>query len=112
MPGGLVDQQGRVPSGGDLGRDRRQMPAHRLGVAPWQDQAGALAALGTDGAEDVGGRGALILRCRRPAAAPGPAPGDLVLLADPGSSANQTSMASTATPSRRAIASRRDGRLF
>jgi hypothetical protein len=36
-----------------------------------------------DGPEDVGRGGALILRCRRPRAAPGPAPRDLVLLPDP-----------------------------
>ena len=38
--------------------------------------------LGAHGAEDVGRGGALIRRCRRPRATLGPAPRDLVLLAD------------------------------
>jgi len=57
---------------------------HRRGVAAWQDEGRSLAVLGADGAEDVGGGGPLILRRRRSRAAPRPAPGDLVLLADPG----------------------------
>ena len=60
------------------------MQRHRLGVAPGQDQACALAILGADGAKDVGRRGALVLRRRRAGAAPRPAPGDLVLLANSG----------------------------
>src|SRR5205823_4419861 len=66
--------------GGHLG----QVQGHRRGVAAWQDERRSLAVLGADGAEDVGGGGPLILRRRRSRAAPRPAPGDLVLLADPG----------------------------
>src|ERR1700709_1461051 len=66
------------------GRDLGQVQAHRLGVAPGQDQAGHSPGFGADGAEDVGGRRALVLRGRGPGAAPGPAPGNLVLLSDPG----------------------------
>jgi len=42
----------------------------------------AFALFGADRAEDIGRSGALIARRRRPGAAFGPAPGDLVLLAD------------------------------
>jgi hypothetical protein len=57
---------------------------HCLGIAGRQDQGRALALLGTDGAEDVGGSGALITRSARTRATLCPAAGDLVLLADPG----------------------------
>jgi hypothetical protein len=66
------------------GRDLGQVQAHCRGVAPGQDQAGHSPGLGADGAEDVGGCRALVLRGRGPGAAPSPAPGDLVLLSDPG----------------------------
>jgi hypothetical protein len=58
------------------------MALHGLGVAARQDESCAVAALGTDGGEDVGGFGALIVGCAWPAAPLRPAPGDLVLLAD------------------------------
>jgi hypothetical protein len=58
------------------------MQIHCISVAPGQDEAGGLSCAGADGAEDVGGAGALVARRRGPAAALGPAPGDLVLLAD------------------------------
>jgi hypothetical protein len=57
---------------------------HRLDVAPRQNEPGCLAILGTDGAEDIGRRRALIVRRGRAGALFGPATGDLVLLADPG----------------------------
>ena len=84
MPAGPVEQERRMTSGGDVGRDRREVQVHRRGVALGQDEPSRLALLGTDGAEDIGRSGALIVRRRRPAAAQGPAAGDLVLLADPG----------------------------
>ena len=71
-------------SGRNLGGDLGEMQAHRLGVAVRQHQCGTLALAGADGAEDVGRRGALIMRRAGPTAAPGPAAGDLVLLADTG----------------------------
>ncbi len=67
----------------DLGRDRRQVQAHRLDVAPGQDQSGRLTVLRTNGAEDVGGRRALVVWSAGSGALLGPAAGDLVLLADP-----------------------------
>ena len=59
------------------------MPLHGLGVAARQDEGGADAARGTDGAEDIGRLGALVAGRPGPGAAFRPAPGDLVLLADP-----------------------------
>lgn len=70
----------RRDSGGDLG----QVQPYRLRVAPRQDQTSCLARRRTDGAEDVGRRRALVLRRGRPGAVLGPAPGNLVLLPDPG----------------------------
>jgi hypothetical protein len=84
MPAGLIEDQDRVCAGIDGGADLRQMGVHRVRVAPWQDETDALAFLRTDGPEDVGPLGALILRRAGPCAAFGPAARDLVLLADPG----------------------------
>lgn len=68
----------------DLGGDLVEVPLHGLGFAAGQDQGGADAALGTDGAENVGRLSALIVRRARAGAAPGPASRDFVLLADAG----------------------------
>jgi hypothetical protein len=84
VPSGLIEQQHGMRSGRHRGGDLGQVQTHRLGVAARQDQSRALALLGADGAEDVGRGGALIVRCHRPRAALGPAPGDLVLLSDAG----------------------------
>jgi len=54
-----------------------------MGVAVWHDEAGALSCLRTDRAEDVGRLGALVMGRRGTGAATRPAPGELVLLADP-----------------------------
>src|SRR5829696_817858 len=54
------------------------------GVAGGQDERGSLAIAGADSPEDVGGSGALIVRRRGPRSPSCPAPGDLVLLPDPG----------------------------
>jgi hypothetical protein len=66
------------------GGDLSQVQAHRFRVAPRQDKTRDRAALGADRAEDVGGRGPLVLRCGGSGAAPRPTPGELVLLPDPG----------------------------
>ena len=58
------------------------MPLHGLGVAAWQDEGGADAALRTDGAEDVGRLGALVPRRARAGPTLRPTACDLVLLAD------------------------------
>ena len=70
----------RVPQRPKSRRDAGSSPPCCSGAG----QGPRLALLGTDGAEDVGRAGALILGCGRPRAALGPASRDLVLLADPG----------------------------
>ncbi len=59
------------------------MQVHGLGVASGHDQGCALAVLGADRAEDIGGGGSLVFGGARTRAAFGPTAGDLVLLADP-----------------------------
>lgn len=84
VPSGLIDEQYGMRSRRDSGGDLGQVQRHRLGVAARQDQGRPLAVLGTNGAEDVGGGGALIPRCRGAGTTPGPASGEFVLLPDPG----------------------------
>ena len=69
---------------GDGDRDFRQVKVHGVGVAAGQDEARTDPSGRTDGAEDIGRTGALILGRRGPRSPFRPAPGDLVLLADPG----------------------------
>jgi len=57
---------------------------HRRDVAEGQDQSRRLAFGRTDRAEDIDRLGSLVARGDRPRSAPGPTPGDLVLLPDPG----------------------------
>lgn len=71
-------------AGGDLGGDLLEVPLHGRGVAARQHHGGADAARRADGTEDVGRLGALVVRRAGPCPATRPAPGDLVLLADPG----------------------------
>jgi hypothetical protein len=82
MPPRLIEQQHGVRSRRDCGGNLLQVERHRFGVAAGQDQRRSFALGGTDRSEDVGGRGALIVRRRWPRATPGPAPGDPVLLSD------------------------------
>jgi len=84
VPASLIDQEDGVSRGRDRFGDLRKMQVHRLAVASRQDQGCALALLGTDRAEDVGGSGALVARRAGAGAALGPAAGDLVFLADAG----------------------------
>ena len=84
MPTGLIHQHGRVSAGGDGERYLREMQRHGLGIAEGQDQTGALAEFRADSTKDIGRFRPLVLGCRWPRAAPGPAPRDLVLLADAG----------------------------
>ena len=71
-------------SGLDLGGDFVQVPQHGPGVAMGQNPSGSDAALGTDGAEDVGRLGPLIARRDGAGSSSRPAPCDRVLLADAG----------------------------
>jgi hypothetical protein len=82
VPASLIDQEDGVGAGGDDLGDLREVQVHRLGIAGRQDQGRALAILWADGAEDVGGGGALITGSAGTGAALCPPAGDLVLLAD------------------------------
>ncbi len=83
MPSGLIDEEDSVGAGCHLGRDFIQMPLQSLCVAARQNEGRPDAALGTDGAEDVGRLGTLVAGRPGPGSSWCPAPGDLVLLADP-----------------------------
>jgi hypothetical protein len=84
VPSGPVHQHDPMGSGSHGLRDFRQMQAHRLCVALGHDQGCALALLGADRPEDVDRACPLIMRGAGPGSPPGPAAGDLVLLADTG----------------------------
>ena len=84
MPPGLIHEQNRVSVGLDGKGDLLEVQRHRLGVAGREDETGRLAERGTDGAEDIGRGGSLILQGKRPRAAFCPASRDLVLLTDAG----------------------------
>lgn len=84
MPACLIDQEHSVCTWRNGLGDLHEVQVHRLGVAGGQDQGRTLALLRADGAEDVGGSGALIAGRTRASAALGPPAGDLVLLADTG----------------------------
>ena len=60
MPAGLVDKKGGVRAWRNLRCDFGEVEVHRLRVAAWHDERRALAVLGTDRAEDIGGGGSLI----------------------------------------------------
>jgi hypothetical protein len=83
MPTGLIENENGMRVRIDGGTDRRQMGVHRLGIAPGQDKTDAFALLRTDRPKDIGRLGALIAWCAWPCSAFGPAPRQLVLLADP-----------------------------
>ena len=82
MPSRLIDQQRGDSARRDFGGDFGEMQIHRFDVAAGQNEAGALAFLRTDRAEDVRRGRALILRRRWPRAAFRPSSRDLVFLAD------------------------------
>jgi hypothetical protein len=84
VPTSLIHQHGRVSAGCDGERYLGKMQGHGFGTAEGQDQPGSLAKLRADRAKDVGRFGPLILGRRWPRSASGPAPRDLVLLADAG----------------------------
>ena len=96
LPAGLIEQQDGVAPGATAAISAR-CSAHGLGVAPRQDEAGAFA-LG-----DRSRRRCRPMRCAdraapRPRAPLRPAPGDLVLLADPGFVAEPDLYAAGAMP--------------
>jgi hypothetical protein len=83
MPAGLIGDEDGMSAGVDGSADLCEMGVHRVGVAPRQNEAYALALGRTDCTEDVGRLGALIVRRTRPRSAFRPPARDLVLLADP-----------------------------
>ncbi len=82
MPAGLIDERRGVRARRDRGGDFGQVQAHGFSVASGHDLRGAFAILGADRAEDISAGGSLVFEGARARAAPGPTPGDLVLLAD------------------------------
>lgn len=82
MPASLIHQHDRVGAGCDYERDLGHMQRHGFGIAEGQHQPGTVAVFRADRAKDIGGFRPLILRGRRPGSALGPAPGNLVFLAD------------------------------
>jgi hypothetical protein len=84
VPASLIDQEDGMGSGRNRFGDLCKMQVHRLAVAGRQDQGRALALLGADRAEDVGGSGTLVARRTGAGAALRPAASDFVLLADAG----------------------------
>ena len=84
MPAGLIHEQNGVGARLDGERDLLKVQRHGLGVAGREDEAGRLAERGTDGAENIGGGGSLILQGKRSRAAFRPASRDLVFLTDAG----------------------------
>ena len=112
MPSGLIDQEHGVGTGRDDLGDLREVQVHRLGIAGRQNQGRALAILWADGAEDVGGSGALITRSA--GTEPRFAHRRVILFFWPirASSWNQISILSLSIAFSRAIASRRVGKFF
>jgi hypothetical protein len=83
VPPGLVHQNKTMRPCCHIARDLGQLQRHALCRAPRQNKSRALAQRRTDRPEDVDRGRPLVLRGRGTAAAPGPAPGELVLLPDP-----------------------------
>lgn len=82
MPACLIHHNDSMGAGRDCDRYLGKVQGHGFGIAEGQDQPGAFSLFGADCAKDVGRFGALILRGRRSRAPSGPAPRDLVFLAD------------------------------
>ena len=84
MPSGLIDDEDGVRPWRYSGRDLIEVPLHGLSVAARQDQGGADAPGGTDGAEDPGRHCPLIRGRAGTGAAFRPAPSDLGFLSNSG----------------------------
>ena len=82
VPAGLIEEEDGMGARCDLGRDFAQMPLHGLSVAAGQDEGGTDTAIGTDGTEDVGRLGSLVMGHPGPATPRRPSAGDLVFLPD------------------------------
>lgn len=69
---------------GDVGGDFPQMKVHGGAVADGQDETGTNPSGRTNGTEEIGRAGALVVGCDGPCSTLGPAACDFVLLPDPG----------------------------
>ena len=83
VPASLIEHDKGMSTRIDRTGDLVEVELHGCGVAPRQDEARALALRGTDGTEDIGRFGTLVVRRPGARAASCPAPCELVLLADP-----------------------------
>src|SRR3954464_7066421 len=84
MPARLVHEEEGMRPGCNRLRNLVQVQGHALRGAAGQNQAGSLALSWANCAKDVGRGGPLVLGGGRAGATFGPAPGDLVLLPNPG----------------------------
>ena len=80
VPTGLIEEDDALGAVGDLGGDFLEMPLHSLAVAARQHESSPCAALWTDGSEDIGRLGSLVVGRPGPSSARRPAAGDLVFL--------------------------------
>lgn len=83
VPAGLIQEQHGMAAGRYGLRDLGQMQRHRFGRTTGQHRAGGFALCRADRPEDVSGGRSQVPRGGWTRAAFGPAPRDLVLLADP-----------------------------
>jgi hypothetical protein len=83
MPAGAIENEDGVGAWPNALADLVEMQVHGLGIDGGQNEGGADAAVGTDGAEQIDRAVPLIARCRRPGTSPRPEAGQRALLADP-----------------------------
>ena len=83
VPAGLIEDEDRVSAGGYSCGDLVEMKLHGFGVAERQNEGSAGSTFRADRTEQIGRLGALIMNGSGTRARPGPAIGELVLLADP-----------------------------
>jgi len=83
VPSGLIEDENGMSAGRNFRRDLVEMKLHGFGVAGRQHESGADPAFGAHRTEQIGRLGALIVDGAGTRAFPGPAIGELVLLADP-----------------------------
>src|SRR4051812_736461 len=83
MPAGLVEHDDRMRLWGKIARHLVEVMLHRLRIGTRHDDCRPGAARGTDRAEQIGRFGTQIGQRPWPCAAPRPAPGARVLLAEP-----------------------------
>jgi len=84
VPSSLIQHKHGVSAGCDLATDFGKVHIHCFAVATRHDQCGAFTFCGTDRPKDPGRSSTQIARRDRSGSTPGPAPGELRLLANPG----------------------------